>query len=276
MARATGPAGVARAPGRAGVTRTPDRAGVSAAPPAGRRRVGVRVEGTVQGVGFRPYVHRLARELGLGGHVLNDSRGVLLEIEGEDGAVAAFLERLRREAPPLAVLEGVVTRELQARGERVFAIAPSADGASADAPVTPDSATCADCLAELFDPADRRYRYPFVNCTNCGPRFTIVLGVPYDRPLTTMAGFRMCERCRAEYEDPLDRRFHAQPNACPACGPRARLLDARGAELEGGPAGRAAGWLPLATGLSTAARLPTAGYLPAAVSRGSLRARETR
>ena len=113
--------------------------------------------------------------------------------------------------------------ELAPTGERGFAIAPSAGGSRPDAPVSPDTATCDDCLAELFDPADRRYRYPFVNCTNCGPRFTIVRGVPYDRPRTTMAGFPMCARCRAEYEDPRDRRFHAQPNACPDCGPRARL-----------------------------------------------------
>ncbi|MGH2821483.1 MAG: carbamoyltransferase HypF, partial [Thermoleophilaceae bacterium] len=182
-------------------------------------RVRARVEGTVQGVGFRPFVYRLAGELDLAGWVLNDERGVLLEVEGESGSVESFLRRLPAEAPPLAAVESVTAEDLAPTGDRGFAIVASERRGQADAPVSPDSATCQDCLRELFDPADRRYRYPFVNCTNCGPRFTIVRGVPYDRPLTTMAGFEMCEACRAEYEDPGDRRFHAQPNACPACGP---------------------------------------------------------
>ena len=125
----------------------------------------------------------------------------------------------RSEAPPLAVLERIASDELRPTGERGFQILASPRGEAADAPVTPDTATCADCLRELLDPADRRFRYPFINCTNCGPRFTIVRGVPYDRPLTTMAAFRMCSACQAEYDDPDDRRFHAQPNACPRCGP---------------------------------------------------------
>jgi hydrogenase maturation protein HypF len=206
-----------------------------------RRRVRARVEGTVQGVGFRPYVYRLARELGLGGHVWNDSRGVVLEIEGEEGAVERFLRRLPAEAPALAHVEGVDAAEITAAGAGEFAILESHRTAEPLALVSPDAATCADCLAELFDPSDRRFRYPFINCTACGPRFTIVRGVPYDRPLTTMAGFEMCSRCRAEYEDPLDRRFHAQPNACPACGPSVRLVarggvpDAR-ADQDGGDA----------------------------------------
>jgi hydrogenase maturation protein HypF len=182
-------------------------------------RVRARVEGTVQGVGFRPFVHRLAGELDLAGWVLNDERGVLLEVEGEAGSVDSFMRRLAADAPPLAAVESVTAQELAATGDRGFAIMASERGGPADAPVSPDSATCDDCLRELFDPADRRYRYPFINCTNCGPRFTIVRGVPYDRPLTTMSGFEMCEECRAEYDDPGDRRFHAQPNACPACGP---------------------------------------------------------
>ncbi len=190
----------------------------------GRRRARVRVHGTVQGVGFRPFVYRLAVELGLGGFVLNDARGVLLEIEGSGDAVDEFLARLRTEAPPLAVLERVLTEDRALAGDDAFTIAPSPSGEVPDAPVTPDSATCPDCLRELFDPGDRRFRYPFINCTNCGPRFTIVRGVPYDRPLTTMAGFAMCAACRAEYEDPADRRFHAQPNACPVCGPVVTLL----------------------------------------------------
>src|SRR4051794_7231355 len=183
----------------------------------------VRVEGTVQGVGFRPYVYRLANELSLGGWVLNDERGVLVLVEGDSDAVAQFMERLAAEAPPLARGEHLVAEEVEPSGATAFTIAASTRGGRADAPVAADSATCADCLAELFDPADRRHRYPFTNCTNCGPRFTIVRGVPYDRPLTTMASFEMCDRCRAEHEDPLDRRFHAQPNACPDCGPALRM-----------------------------------------------------
>jgi hydrogenase maturation protein HypF len=203
------------------------------APPRAVVRVRVRVRGTVQGVGFRPYVYRLAGELGLSGFVLNDAHGVLLEVEGGADAVEAFLARLEPDSPPLAVLESVSTEARAPTGADGFAILPSPQGAVADAPVTPDSATCSACLAELFDQGDRRYRYPFINCTNCGPRFTIVRGVPYDRPSTTMTGFVMCPGCRAEYEDPADRRFHAQPNACPECGPSVRLLGADGQDLPG-------------------------------------------
>jgi hydrogenase maturation protein HypF len=193
------------------------------------RRLRVRVRGTVQGVGFRPFVFRLAEQLALAGWVRNDERGVELEVEGEQEAVDTLLLRLSAEAPPLADVEQVTTEPLAPRGEHGFQIAPSGERRrDADAPVAADSATCAECLAELQDPRDRRFRYPFVNCTNCGPRFTIVRGVPYDRPLTTMADFTMCAACRAEYENPRDRRFHAQPNACPQCGPRARLLGAGG------------------------------------------------
>jgi len=196
----------------------------AAVPRERSRRVRARVQGTVQGVGFRPYVHRLAGELALDGFVRNDSGGVLIEVQGSAEAISQFLARLGPEAPPLARVERVQTgprRPLPARG---FAILASAPAGRPDAPVAPDAATCADCLRELWDPGDRRHRYPFINCTNCGPRFSIVRGVPYDRPLTTMAAFAMCERCRAEYEDPADRRFHAQPNACPECGPTLRLL----------------------------------------------------
>ena len=154
-----------------------------------RTRIRARVDGVVQGVGFRPYVHRLAGELALGGFVLNDERGVLLEVEGDEASVAAFLARLPAEAPPLAIVERVQSEPLEPAGELAFAIRASARHGEPLALVSPDSATCDDCLAELFDPADRRHRYPFINCTNCGPRFTIVRGVPYDRPLTTMAGF---------------------------------------------------------------------------------------
>ncbi|MDQ6731666.1 MAG: acylphosphatase, partial [Actinomycetota bacterium] len=196
----------------------------SVAPPV--RRTRVRVSGTVQGVGFRPHVYRLAHEHALAGFVRNDTRGVELEVEGPAEAIAEFLIALSAQAPPLAVLETVDCAECAPRGEAGFAILASSAAGRADAPVTPDSATCADCLAELRDPADRRYRYPFINCTNCGPRFTIVRGVPYDRPLTSMAGFAMCDACREEYEDPANRRFHAQPNACPVCGPQVALVPA--------------------------------------------------
>src|SRR4051812_5460171 len=184
----------------------------------------VRVEGTVQGVGFRPYVYKLANELALGGYVLNDERGVLVEVEGAGEAVEAFVARLPVEVPPLAKILRIAREDRPPSGVAGFSIAASESGARLpDADVASDSAVCADCLAELFDPADRRFRYPFVNCTNCGPRLTIVRGVPYDRPLTTMAAFSMCPRCQAEYEDPGDRRFHAQPNACTDCGPSLRM-----------------------------------------------------
>ena len=191
-------------------------------------RVRARVEGTVQGVGFRPYVYRLAGELGVAGHVLNDSRGVVVEVEAPAETVERFLARLPLEAPPLATVERVTAETLAEVGEAGFSIRESPVGGEPRAAVTPDSATCADCLAEIFDPADRRFRYPFTNCTNCGPRFTIVRDVPYDRPNTTMAAFDMCPACRAEYSDPGDRRFHAQPNACPDCGPHVRLIHADG------------------------------------------------
>ncbi len=201
------------------------------------RRARVRVEGTVQGVGFRPYVYRMAGRRGLAGFVLNDSQGVLLEVEGDASTVEDFLVHLGPQAPRLAVIERVLTEEREPHGDRGFAIRESAVTGAIDAPVTPDSATCPDCLRELFDPHDRRYRYPFINCTNCGPRFTIVRGIPYDRPSTTMAGFAMCEQCRGEYEDPGDRRFHAQPNACPLCGPSLTLLRGAGREAVIEPGG---------------------------------------
>jgi hydrogenase maturation protein HypF len=202
-----------------------------------RRRVRVRVEGTVQGVGFRPYVHRLARELSLGGSVGNDAHGVVLEVEGDHAAVAAFLRRLPAEAPPLACVEGLRVRDVAVIDQNTFTIAKSARDGVPDALVVPDAATCDACLVELWDPEDRRHRHAFISCTHCGPRFTIVRGVPYDRPLTTMAGFSMCAACRAEYEDPDNRRFHAQPIACPDCGPRLRLI---GAEVGDAPDAAAA------------------------------------
>ncbi len=197
---------------------------------SGPRRVRARVSGTVQGVGFRPHVFRLATGLGLGGQVLNDEHGVLIEVEGAPERIEEFLARLPSEAPPLAAVDDLVTEEAPARGECRFTIVSSNRSGDPDVPITADAATCDACLSELFDPGDRRYRYPFANCTDCGPRFTIVTGAPYDRALTTMSSFEMCPDCRREYEDPRDRRFHAQPNACPVCGPRARLVGAGGDE----------------------------------------------
>ena len=194
-------------------------------------RVRARVSGVVQGVGFRPYVHRLAHAHGLGGWVLNDTLGVLLEVQGPARAVEEFLAELPHRAPPLAEVRSVSPTRLPAAAGSGFAILGSVTGADPVAQVPPDAATCDDCLAELLNPQDRRHRYPFVNCTNCGPRFSIVTGVPYDRPQTTMAAFRMCERCQAEYDDPLDRRFHAQANACPDCGPALALIDADSGEV---------------------------------------------
>src|SRR5690348_13230523 len=190
----------------------------------GTVRVAIRVQGVVQGVGFRPFVYTLATGLGLVGLVGNDPDGVFAEVEGPAPAVEEFLRRLERDAPPLARIEDVSTRAISpTRSEKSFVIAASTSAGPRRTLVSADTATCADCLAELGDPADRRYRYPFINCTNCGPRFTIVRDVPYDRPLTTMAPFAMCGACAAEYHDPADRRFHAQPTCCPACGPRLTL-----------------------------------------------------
>ncbi|HEV8424319.1 MAG TPA: carbamoyltransferase HypF [Actinomycetes bacterium] len=201
----------------------------------GLTRTRVRVEGIVQGVGFRPFVHALAGRLGLAGLVGNDAAGVFVEVEGAGEAVERFLDALAREAPPLAVIERVTATPLDPTGARGFAIAPSRAGGERQTLVSPDTATCADCLRELADPADRRHRYPFINCTNCGPRFTIVRDVPYDRPATTMAGFAMCADCAREYHDPADRRFHAQPVCCPACGPALRLLAPSGLAADGEP-----------------------------------------
>ena len=193
--------------------------------------------GTVQGVGFRPFVYREAVALGLGGYVRNDSTGVLIEVQGAPEGIAELCRRLVEAPPPLARVERVdATTVAPAEAEGPFVILTS-DGAGApDVPVSVDTGTCAQCLAEVGDPADRRYGYPFTNCTNCGPRYTIVLSVPYDRAATTMAGFTMCPACQSEYDDPADRRFDAQPNACPVCGPRLCYCGAGGELLEEGPA----------------------------------------
>jgi hydrogenase maturation protein HypF len=199
-----------------------------------RVRTAVRVEGTVQGVGFRPFVYSLASRLGLAGVVGNDVNGVFAEVEGPVATVQEFLVALETDAPPLARIERITTRNINLNGGHGFRIAHSEAGGPRRTLVSADSATCTDCLAELADPADRRFGYAFINCTNCGPRFTIVKDVPYDRPLTTMAGFGMCEQCAAEYRDPADRRFHAQPTCCPACGPSLRLRGPGGTALSGG------------------------------------------
>jgi hydrogenase maturation protein HypF len=200
--------------------------------PTARLRLRISIQGAVQGVGFRPFVYRLARALGLAGWVENSGQGVTIEVEGPEPDLAEFRRRLVEEPPPRALLGGVEARRLDAVGEAGFVIRDSDRSGARSAFVLPDVATCADCLRELLDPADRRYRYPFVNCTSCGPRYSIVLELPYDRERTTMARFTMCRRCRVEYEDPGDRRFHAEPNACPACGPQLELLDERGRRLE--------------------------------------------
>lgn len=190
------------------------------------------VQGIVQGVGFRPFVHRLASRLKLGGFVKNKAGGVWIEVEGDAGSIDRFLTALRAEAPSRARIESLESEWRPSLGESGFRIEPSeiVDRDGIFAP--PDVATCDECLAELFDPGNRRFGYPFLNCVHCGPRLTIITGFPYDRERTTMVGFPMCVDCRAEYEDPANRRFHAEASACSACGPRLRLLNARGEPLE--------------------------------------------
>src|SRR5829696_5283677 len=203
------------------------------APVRERREVSVR--GIVQGVGFRPFVYALARRHGLSGTVRNDAEGVRIEVEGVPEELERFVRTLKEDAPPLAAIESVLWQPLATLEDSEFRIEESREGLRRQALVSPDVATCDDCLAELLDPTDRRYRYPFTNCTNCGPRFTITRTVPYDRATTTMSAFTMCPDCLREYEDPADRRFHAQPNACPTCGPRVRLLDKFGHRLHAKP-----------------------------------------
>lgn len=186
------------------------------------------MKGTVQGVGFRPFVFRLATEMGLSGYVRNASGAVEIEVEGNGEVLRAFVERICAEAPPLSRIASIEVEEIEPLGDSEFRIVAS-DGASAPRPVIPpDVATCAECMSEVKDPTNRRYLYPFTNCTNCGPRFTIIVRLPYDRHNTTMARFKMCELCEREYHEPLDRRFHAQPNACPSCGPKVWLTDVHG------------------------------------------------
>ena len=194
----------------------------------------IEVRGIVQGVGFRPFVHRLVKEHGLSGWVRNTADGAGLELEGEEPALEAFLAALGEDAPPLALIESVEARPVQG-GEHFegFSIVPSERGERMRTLISPDAGICPDCLRELLDPADRRYRYPFINCTNCGPRFTIIKSVPYDRAYTSMSEFPMCPDCEAEFEDIENRRYHAQPNCCPVCGPKTFFLDGEGRRLPG-------------------------------------------
>ncbi len=180
----------------------------------------IHITGVVQGVGFRPFVYALAKRFSLKGWVRNTSAGVDIEVDGAPETLAAFQEVLQKEAPPLARIDEIHVEECPPNGYAIFEIVHSEAIAEAFQPISPDVSLCDDCLCELLDPQDRRYRYPFINCTNCGPRFTIIEDIPYDRPKTTMAAFPMCPECASEYDDPLDRRFHAQPVACPVCGPK--------------------------------------------------------
>lgn len=194
----------------------------------------VRVMGVVQGVGFRPFIYRIATEHGLSGWVANDSEGVEIEVEGRRESLELFLRDILRRQPPLARVEEIESAWITPKGEDRFQIRQSVRSTEREALVPADASTCEDCARELFDPEDRRFLYPFINCTNCGPRYTIIEGIPYDRAMTTMRKFEMCEICRGEYEDPLNRRFHAEPNACADCGPRVELWE-KGRKLDGDP-----------------------------------------
>jgi hydrogenase maturation protein HypF len=186
------------------------------------------VRGAVQGVGFRPFVYRLATELGLKGWVINSAQGVFIEVEGLPNELTDFAQRLRSEKPARAIIQSCESSQLVTRGYEKFEIRESSDVGSKTALILPDIATCADCLREIFDPTNRRFRYPFTNCTNCGPRFSIIEALPYDRANTSMKKFAMCQDCAREYRDPTDRRFHAEPNACPRCGPQLQLWNSLG------------------------------------------------
>ena len=210
---------------------TPTPLPVRAACPGSVQRMSIVIRGAVQGVGFRPFIYRLARESGLTGWVANAPSGVVVEVEGVTASLEAFLVRIERDKPSRASIQSLEPTCLDPAGYDRFEIRQSAASGRKSTVILPDIATCADCLADLFDPENRRYRYPFTNCTHCGPRYSIIEALPYDRPNTTMKGFVLCAECRAEYEDPLDRRFHAQPNACAECGPGLALWDANGCFL---------------------------------------------
>lgn len=196
-----------------------------------RKRIRAEVEGIVQGVGFRPFIFQLADRFDLAGFVRNTSSGALLEVEGNPDSTTAFFTAMHNEAPPLAVITRVAKSIVPPAYESGFNIQHSKSRIDKKALISPDVSVCPDCLAELFNPNDRRHLYPFINCTNCGPRYTIIKDVPYDREKTSMCVFKMCEKCQAEYTDPTNRRFHAQPNACPDCGPKMTLLDSAGSDV---------------------------------------------
>ncbi len=202
---------------------------MAATPPIATR---LEINGIVQGVGFRPFIHQLARRHDLAGEVANTATGVSLTIEGPPERIQAFIDELPDRTPPLAHIVEVSQTPVEMRGFETFSIVHSRKTAARATLISPDVMVCEDCLAEMRDPANRRHRYPFINCTNCGPRYTIIEDIPYDRPKTTMRSFSMCPACRAEYDDPADRRFHAQPNACPVCGPRVTLCEAGGSVVE--------------------------------------------
>src|SRR4030042_622545 len=192
------------------------------------KRAKISVRGIVQGVGFRPFVYQLAFKHGLKGWVCNTSGDVKIEVEGSSDALQLFLEQLKTEAPPLALIEEINHLYVASDGDQTFEIRESKPEKGKYQRISPDIATCPLCLKEILDRNDRRYRYPFTNCTNCGPRFTIIKDIPYDRPETTMRTFKMCPACQTEYDDPVDRRFHAQPNCCPTCGPKLQITDQAG------------------------------------------------
>ncbi len=198
-------------------------------------RMEIRIMGIVQGVGFRPYIYRLAQKHQIRGWVLNNEKGVFIDAESEENNLHQFIEDIPKFAPPLARIESLDVKRLSPVGYPTFEIRESEETEEKFVLLSPDVATCEQCLSELFSTENPRYRYPFINCTLCGPRFTIIKDIPYDRPKTTMGSFKMCSLCQSEYENPSDRRFHAQPNACPACGPTLRLEDRGGREVEGDP-----------------------------------------
>ncbi|MFZ3071738.1 MAG: acylphosphatase, partial [Thermodesulfobacteriota bacterium] len=187
-------------------------------------RTRIRVKGIVQGVGFRPFIYNLAKRHNLKGFCLNDSEGVLIEAEGRSSDIETFITEIKESPPPLSKVDEAIVEKLPPAGFRDFSIKESLHDERKFSQISPDVSVCEECIVELENPDDRRYEYPFINCTNCGPRYSITLGIPYDRKNTTMAKFTMCQECLAEYQNPESRRFHAEPNACPECGPEVWLI----------------------------------------------------
>jgi hydrogenase maturation protein HypF len=187
----------------------------------------INVQGIVQGVGFRPFIYNLAVSNKLTGFVSNTSQGVIIEVEGTSNKINQFVDDIKLKAPPIAVITDIQSSDIAVTSIAGFNIVKSDRNEKISTLISPDVAVCDDCLSELFDPNDRRYQYPFINCTNCGPRYTIIDNIPYDRPYTSMKHFKMCTDCQTEYDDPTNRRFHAQPNACPTCGPQVKLFDSK-------------------------------------------------